>query len=292
MAARTMTERVDEIEKTIHTSRGWAKGALAIVVVLGGLIIWFVQSEFIPAVHRMQETLESHKERLAKLQDAIAVLSNQQSEQTQKLIHDLLAAANKTGNSAVIAKALAISTSLTVTLRQEQRPASPEFFKTTMQNVGALRQKGQGQPELLTVLHKFKVNLAAYRSSLEPLPSEMGQFTFGSMEHALIISDSKTAIFRGGRWDFTKVTGDAIVLKGNTRNITFEDNVIKGGNQSLDGIHWKDVTFIGTHIRYKGGALNIENVHFVNCTFDAPDTARGDQLIDYAALAQNKLIIG
>jgi hypothetical protein len=62
--------------------------------------------------------------------------------------------------------------------------------------------------------------------------------------------------------------------------------------QTLDGVEWKDVTFVNSRIRYHGGDLKMENVHFVHCTFEVPVNPRGAQLADYAALESGALKIG
>src|SRR5207245_10955818 len=36
----------------------------------------------------------------------------------------------------------------------------------------------------------------------------------------------------------------------------------------LDGEYWKNVTIKNARIVYKGGPIQLENVYFVNCTFD------------------------
>lgn len=59
---------------------------------------------------------------------------------------------------------------------------------------------------------------------------------------------------------------------------------IEGASQTLDGVTWKDVTFIGTRLRYEGGAASLKNVKFVRCTFGFVDDEGGRKLI--AALAR------
>ena len=36
-------------------------------------------------------------------------------------------------------------------------------------------------------------------------------------------------------------------------NVRVEDLTIVGAAQTLDGIHWRNVTFVNTHLRYQGG---------------------------------------
>ena len=50
-------------------------------------------------------------------------------------------------------------------------------------------------------------------------------------------------------------------------NIRIENLTIEGAAQTLDGIHWRNVTFIGTRLRYEGGPIDLQNVQFVRCSF-------------------------
>jgi hypothetical protein len=43
---------------------------------------------------------------------------------------------------------------------------------------------------------------------------------------------------------------------------------IVGGDQRLDGPHFQDVTFVNCKILYSDGFLDLQNVRFINCTFD------------------------
>jgi hypothetical protein len=43
------------------------------------------------------------------------------------------------------------------------------------------------------------------------------------------------------------------------------------------------VTFIGTHLRYEGGELDLQNVQFVRCRFGFPADARGAALANAIA---------
>jgi hypothetical protein len=53
-----------------------------------------------------------------------------------------------------------------------------------------------------------------------------------------------------------------------------------GSNIFLDGFHLRNVTVRGAKITYKGGPLILENVYFLNCTFDVQRTPQGQQFAD------------
>jgi hypothetical protein len=69
-------------------------------------------------------------------------------------------------------------------------------------------------------------------------------------------------------------------------NVLVEDLTITGASQTLDGIRWHNVTFVGTRLLYAKGPLDLENVHFVNCTFELPPDDQGARLADAIALGQ------
>lgn len=74
-------------------------------------------------------------------------------------------------------------------------------------------------------------------------------------------------------------------------NIRVEDLTLEGAAQTLDGIHWRNVTFVGTHLRYESGELDLENVHFVNCRFGFPSDDGGARLANAIALGQTSITI-
>ena len=52
---------------------------------------------------------------------------------------------------------------------------------------------------------------------------------------------------------------------------------VSNGKITLDGTDLKNIIFINMNIRYLGGPLRMNNVHFVNCTFDIPENQNGRQ---------------
>ena len=45
----------------------------------------------------------------------------------------------------------------------------------------------------------------------------------------------------------------------------------------FDGFQLRNVIFDGVGIEYKGGPIRLENVYFVNCTFDVQRTSEGQE---------------
>jgi hypothetical protein len=86
-----------------------------------------------------------------------------------------------------------------------------------------------------------------------------------------------------------------ILLPPSTRlfvdNVRVQNLTLEGASQTLDGIHWKNVTFVGTRLRYESGELDLQNVHFVRCTFGVPSDQRGARLANAIALGQSSITI-
>jgi hypothetical protein len=61
-------------------------------------------------------------------------------------------------------------------------------------------------------------------------------------------------------------------------NVRVENVTFSGAAQTLDGIHWRNVTFMGTRLRYEGGELDLQNVQFVRCRFGFTTDERGARL--------------
>jgi hypothetical protein len=76
-----------------------------------------------------------------------------------------------------------------------------------------------------------------------------------------------------------------------TDNVHVENLTIAGAAQTLDNVHWKNVTFVGTRLRFEGGVIDLQNVHFVRCTFGFPSDARGARLANAIALGQTSISI-
>jgi hypothetical protein len=76
-----------------------------------------------------------------------------------------------------------------------------------------------------------------------------------------------------------------------TDNVHVQDISIVGATQTLDGIHWKNVTFIGTRLRYEGGELDLDNVHVIHCLFGFEANDRGGRIATAIARGETILVI-
>jgi hypothetical protein len=176
--------------------------------------------------------------------------------------------------------------------RRNNLRAPPEFFVEAILSLDGIASIPEAPPTLLSNLRQIRFQLAEYRSAITPIPEGLSVITAKPMEHAFIIW-SGSGMY-GGVLDMRSVTGSAIVPRmGNFSPTPYvRGTVIFGGTQILDAVEWTNVTFIGTHIQYHGGQVELINTTFVNCVFDLSQNKRGEQIAEYAALLSSRLDIG
>ncbi|HEY0701661.1 MAG TPA: hypothetical protein VGD60_02740 [Candidatus Acidoferrales bacterium] len=73
--------------------------------------------------------------------------------------------------------------------------------------------------------------------------------------------------------------------------VRVEGLTIEGASQTLDGVRWRNVTFVGMRLRYEGGEISMENVKFVRCRFGFTTDERGAKLADAIALGKTSIEI-
>jgi hypothetical protein len=215
-----------------------------------------------------------------------------------KISKDLLSEAQtdiKLGRLDRAVRAAEIVTAIIAKASVEKTKAPPDFFRETIESLDSIGSTTNNS--LISTVHTAQVMLAEYRSALEPPPPPTAtkKVLEYSYESAPPKEGRTTLVFTVN--SNVEMIGGAPERRtfGNT-DITFNNIVVEAPNhakQTLDGIHWHNVTFVGAHIIYLGGDLDLQYVRFVNCTFNVPTSPnpRGTQFIDYTVLAQNKLTI-
>jgi hypothetical protein len=201
--------------------------------------------------------------RLKSVEDSVKVLGSQQTNQIQKLIESLLAAA-KTSGPEIAIRAVKSAEALTASLKKDKVPPSNDFFHLATEQIKELRTH-QDVGELKAVTYQMQKQLAQYRSALQ-IAKKIG----GTVLNCTPDFNAKNAM--------SIKTG-----------LTVDGVTISNCPQSLDGITWKNIVFVNSRIRYEGGPLALENVTFVNCTFQTTQNNEGIKLLRYAALDKNYL---
>jgi hypothetical protein len=304
-------------------SAQWAAVGIAILlgVVNVGLVVYFhsaesnartsdehvnslisakLKSDVEPKLSEIGTQLNELKTEAANIKKAVETLSDNQPKETQKTIERLLRAARQEQRPDVASRILNTATSLVAVLRKERETASPDFFDVSIKALNGVTSKAT------EAAFSARLAFANYRSSLEKQPTQIAppRIVSGPLTESILRGLPALTTFEFTRMlAGTEMFGVAgIPARQRTfsnTNVLFDTVnfwTLNGASQTLDGIHWHNVSFIGAHIIYLGGDLDLQNVRFIDCTFEVParqePTPRSQQFVDYAALRQDKLIFG
>jgi hypothetical protein len=206
--------------------------------------------------------------------------------------------------------------SLATAMRLESQIARADFLDASLAELDRVLATGSSDADMMDHVTQVRVALAELRSS----QNGAAETQVASDDFAPIAADAM-----GAKRDAKKVLIDApreleadsvldpatlggryldatfmpdtseILLPPATRafadNVSVENLTIAGAAQTLDGIRWRNVTFVGTHLRYESGELDLENVRFVNCRFGFPSDEGGARLANAIALGQTSITI-
>ena len=155
--------------------------------------------------------------------------------------------------------------------------APPEIFTSAIENLNAIEKTTPKAAEAARpVINDLRVLLANYRSALEPAPNLDAPFRGQPIRTPIEIAH--LAITGGNPAIANPHPPGQLVVS------VYDVRIIKPALQPLDGIRWKDVTFVDTSIEYFGGRLELTNVRFVNCDFIVHPGPNATLFLEYAAL--------
>ncbi len=208
------------------------------------------------------------------------------------------------------------ATSLATAMRLESRAAQADFFGASLGELDRVLAAGSGDSDMMDHVTQVRIALAELRSSQNGAAETRGvgdgiapvatnatgvrrvakKISIDAPRELAADSLLDPATLGGTYLDATFMPDTSeILLPPATRefadNVRVENLTIAGAAQTLDGIHWRNVTFVGTHLRYESGELDLENVHFVNCRFGFPSNDDGARLADAIALGQTSITI-
>jgi hypothetical protein len=158
-------------------------------------------------------------------------------------------------------------------------------------------QAAHTNPALAEAVFNTRVELAQFRSTQEKAPAATQmplQVLTPKSVAARSVLDPKT--LSASVLDASALPEEAeILIPPHSRlfvdNVRVSDLTLEGASQTLDGIHWQNVTFVSSRIRYEGGEMELQNVRFVNCTFGIELSDKGVRLADAVALEPVSLVI-
>jgi hypothetical protein len=192
--------------------------------------------------------------------------------------------------------------SLVSAARLRSEPSAPDLFDTTLGELDRIDRTHPENQRLLEHTALARIELADLLSSLGPAPPREA----GAEDPEAIMIVSPRAIKSGTtlsaaalgktKLDATNMPDSAeILLPPHSRlfsdNVRVENLTLEGAAQTLDGIHWKNVVFIGTRLRYEGGELDLVNVRFIRCTFGFTTNLRGARVATAIASGRTSFVL-
>jgi hypothetical protein len=194
--------------------------------------------------------------------------------------------AAKTGQLSNAQAQIEQSTLMLQKARIYRAPAPTSFFQQYFDQLTSLSAAGVDK----TDIHQALVQLASYRSALQPEPPKLASAEWRIITTSMSTDEIAAQFSKQGVTVIKAATPDLQFFKApeNGKSFTVENIVFVGGRQELDGLNWAGITFVGTKISLRGKhPAVLDKVSFVNCTFDVPNDPQSVPLLEYAALSQS-----
>jgi hypothetical protein len=180
---------------------------------------------------------------------------------------------------------------------------SDDFFAPAIAQLDAVITNRPDDPRLLEHVTLARISLAELRSALSPKQtlslvdnvSNPGVVQISAPREMSANQTLGPKSFGGSYLDATLMPDTAEILlppfsRAFSDNIRVANLTIAGAAQTLDGIRWRNVTFVGTRLRYEGGELDLQNVQFDRCRFGFTTDDRGARLANAIALAPGQTV--
>jgi hypothetical protein len=282
-------------------------------------------------VNRVYSQMESADRRMARVETAVHIIADGEGEKTRTMVDEALTISqNAAASSAELlgnmkgyldkgdrVRAVEVAYNaheLLMAAKENKSPVPPGYFASTVALLNNL--PAVSDAEISNRLLSARVALAEYHSALQSnpeLPAKELPLKVASGASVTTQALSGGTVYRASNqlrllpktdWQAPGAVVDGSAVPSGTdllqtasgslakNSDSISGLTLDGVTQTLDGVEWKDVTFVNSRIRYRGGDLKLDNVHFVNCTFEVPSSSRGAQLADYATLENGALNIG
>jgi len=208
------------------------------------------------------------------------------------------------GNISAAEFAVDRAESILTAARLQALNAQPPFFMTALAALDRVAQERPQDDRFVDHVAQARVSLAELRSS-SVAPDNAGSIDTAAEMHPIRIAAPRELAademlgpgqLHGNYLDATLMPDTAEILLPPTSrsledDIHVENITISGAAQTLDGIHWRNVTFIGTRLRYESGELDLDQVRFVRCRFGISSDDRGARLTTALVLGQSSITI-
>ena len=271
----------------------WARYSTTILLLaLSATLVWTRTARYFTLARRSTQQESSAVVRTGE--SASVTWQRDVASSLENAVHEA-GAGNITQAEVGIDRAAAIVTAA----KFRSEAAAPDFFDAAIAHLDGALAAAPTNARLAEHSTLMRIELAQLRSSMEPTPAE-------SRSPKKVAVNSPRSIARDSVLDPASLGGnflDAALMAWSAEileppssrlfmdNVRVENLTLAGAAQTLDGIHWRDVTFIGTRLRYQDGDVALQNVHFVRCTFGFANGDRSARLATAIALGQSSFVI-
>jgi hypothetical protein len=194
--------------------------------------------------------------------------------------------------------------SMITTARVLNSGAPTDFFAPALAEFDHIVRQHPDDQRLFEHVTLARISLAELRSAQNPDPpaatrgdKSPAPLSIGAPREIAANQILNPAAISGGNFIDATLMPDTseILLPPSSRafadNIRVENLTFEGAAQTLDGIRWRNVIFIGTRLRYEGGPLDLQNVQFIRCRFGFVNDDRGARLASAIANGKTSLTI-
>ncbi len=194
--------------------------------------------------------------------------------------------------------------SMITTARVLNSGAPTDFFAPALAEFDHIVQQHPDDQRLFEHVTLARISLAELRSAQNPDPPAAARgdkspapLSIGAPREIAANQMLDPAAIGGGNFIDATLMPDTseILLPPASRafadNVRVENLTFAGAAQTLDGIRWRNVIFIGTRLRYEGGPLDLQNVQFIRCRFGFVNDDRGARLASAIANGKTSLTI-
>jgi hypothetical protein len=236
---------------------------------------------------------------LWKLTHDVGVVEGQLKNLPQTLSAQLVKEAENSANAGKIKEAsrsVEMAATLIKAARQNKVGAKAEYFKSVSDRLKSIQsspltdQSGHpvaGAEELIDGIDQVWLELADYRSSLQPVPPipRDAKTVTSSISGTSFYFTGSTILYTGPAGPVVISVPTPTSQVGHFTGITFVA-LNPGAYQVLNGVVWTNVAFVNIKIKDDGtDPFELHNVIFINCTFEITnDVKNGHLLVEYAAL--------
>lgn len=315
--------------KNLQSGQTDWKWTIAMLLVVAGVTGIAAMVHF--EISREIAEMEANDQRMARVETAVHILADTSGEKTRTMVDQALTISQNAASSSVEllsslkgylqhgdkVRASEVAYDAHEMLRaakDNKSPVPPGYFAGTVALLNNL--PAVNDADVASRVLSDRLALAEYHSVLEaapevpakdaPLKTPVGepvtsQALSGSAvyraSHQLTLAPQTALQAPGAVVDGSAVPNGTDLLEPASASLAKNGNsvsglTLQGVTQTLDGVEWKNVTFVNSRIRYRGGDVRLDGVHFVHCTFEVPANNRGSQMADYATLESGTLTIG